>query len=185
MGKKENRIYLHAIVRRYRRASRAVKGVILSEFCSVCGYNRKYAVRILNHPPSTSSKRHVGRKPVYRYEEFLMALKRIWFACDQMCSKKLVVAIKLWLPFYDKTFEPLTLETRKKLLTISAARVITAQSFSITTCCTTSRTGQRSFLSLAHDLTKRTTMHMSNRRTGRMCGNCLAMTGSTGMSWFQ
>jgi len=123
MGKKENRIYLHAIVRRYRQASRAAKGVILSEFCSVCGYNRKYAVRILNHPPSTSSKRHVGRKPVYHYEEFLMALKRIWFACDQMCSKKLVVAIKLRLPFYDKMFEPLTLETRKKLLTISAASI--------------------------------------------------------------
>jgi len=93
MGKKENRIYLQAIVRRYRRANRAAKGVILDEFCSVCGYNRKYAVRILNHPPSSSSKKHIGRKPVYRGYEFLIALKRIWFASDQMCSKKLVSAI--------------------------------------------------------------------------------------------
>jgi hypothetical protein len=54
----------------------------------LCGYNRKYAVRILNHPPSVSSKRHVGRKPVYRSDEYLTALKRIWFASDQMCSKK-------------------------------------------------------------------------------------------------
>jgi len=123
MGKKENRIYLHAIVRRYRRASRTAKGAILNEFCSVCGYNRKYAVRILNHPPSAPLKRHVGRKPVYRYDEFLIALKRIWFACDQMCSKKLVAAIKLWLPFYGKTFEPLTPETRRLLLTISAASI--------------------------------------------------------------
>jgi len=64
MGKKENRIYLHAIIRRYRRANRAAKGVILDEFCSVCGHSRKYAIRILNHPPSAASKRHIGRKPV-------------------------------------------------------------------------------------------------------------------------
>lgn len=123
MGKKENRIYLHAIIRRYRRASRATKGVILDEFCSVCGHSRKYAIRILNHPPSTSTKRHVGRKPVYRDDEFLTALKRIWFASDQMCSKKLVSAIKLWLPFYGKTFDPLTPGTRKLLLSISAASI--------------------------------------------------------------
>jgi hypothetical protein len=40
-----------------------------------------------------------------------------------MCSKKLVSAIKLWLPFYGKTFEPLTPGTRKLLLTISAASI--------------------------------------------------------------
>jgi hypothetical protein len=117
MGKKENRIYLHAIIRRY------AKGVILDEFCSVCGHSRKYAIRILNHPPSAASKRHIGRKPIYRSNEFLTALKRIWFASDQMCSKKLVSAIKLWLPFYGKTFEPLTPGTRKLLLTISAASI--------------------------------------------------------------
>jgi len=36
------RIYLQTIDRRYRQASRAGKGVILDEFCSICGYNRKY-----------------------------------------------------------------------------------------------------------------------------------------------
>jgi hypothetical protein len=40
MGKKENRIYLHAIICRYRRANRTAKGVILDEFCSVCGPGR-------------------------------------------------------------------------------------------------------------------------------------------------
>lgn len=123
MGKKEKKVYLQAIIRRYKQADRAAKGIILDEFCSVCGYNRKYAVRILNHPPSASSKKHVGRKPVYRDSAFLTALKRIWFASDQMCSKRLVEVISLWLPFYGKRFEPLTPTTKRKLQTISAASI--------------------------------------------------------------
>jgi len=37
---------------------------ILDELCSVCGYNRKYAVRILNHPPSGSLKKLISSIPV-------------------------------------------------------------------------------------------------------------------------
>jgi len=80
-------------------------------------------VRILNHSPLASSNKHIGMTPVYRGDEFLTALKRIWFASNQICSKKLVSAIKLWLPFYGKTFEPLTPGTRKLLLHISAASI--------------------------------------------------------------
>ena len=39
--------------------------------------------------------------PIYDKEQLLMPLKRIWFATDQMCSKKLKAAIPLWLPFYE------------------------------------------------------------------------------------
>jgi hypothetical protein len=51
MGKHEKRIYLEAIRKRYRRARRADKGKILDEFCSVCGYQRKYAIRLLSRKP--------------------------------------------------------------------------------------------------------------------------------------
>jgi hypothetical protein len=46
MGKHERRVYLEAIRKRYRRARRSDKGKILDEFCSVCGYQRKYAIRV-------------------------------------------------------------------------------------------------------------------------------------------
>jgi len=49
MGKKERHAYLDAIRRRYHRADRKAKSVILDEFCKVCGYNRKYAIRVLPH----------------------------------------------------------------------------------------------------------------------------------------
>jgi hypothetical protein len=48
MGKNERQAYLRAIRSRYRRARKKVKVTILDEFCSVCRYNRKYAIRLLN-----------------------------------------------------------------------------------------------------------------------------------------
>jgi hypothetical protein len=101
MGKNERQAYLKAIRFRYRRARKKIKVTILDEFCSVCGYNRKYAIRLLNQCPKTRKKRRTGPKSVYASAELLTALKRIWFASDQMCSKKLKAAIPLWLPFYE------------------------------------------------------------------------------------
>ena len=91
MGKKERHAYLDAIRRRYHRASRKAKSVILDEFCKVCSYNRKYAIRLLNHQPPAS--KHIDRKPIYSDDELIVALKRIWFASDQMYSKRLVEVI--------------------------------------------------------------------------------------------
>ena len=103
MGKNERQAYLKAIRLRYRRARKKIKVTILNEFCSVCGYNRKYAIRLLNHRPKTRKKRCTGPKPIYASAELLIALKRIWFASDQMCSKKLKAAIPLWPHFAFKS----------------------------------------------------------------------------------
>jgi hypothetical protein len=50
MGKQERRACLDAIRARYRRAKKAGKTAILDEFCAVCGYHRKYALRLLGIP---------------------------------------------------------------------------------------------------------------------------------------
>ena len=55
MGKHEKRVYLEAIRKRYRRIQRADKGRILDEFCSVCGYQRKDAIRFFE---ANLSSRH-------------------------------------------------------------------------------------------------------------------------------
>jgi len=44
---KVTKVYLKAIRPCYRRARKKVKVTILDEFCSVCGYNHKYAIRLL------------------------------------------------------------------------------------------------------------------------------------------
>jgi len=64
MGKNERRAYLKAVIERYQKASKNAKSAILDEFCSVCDYNRKYAIRLLIRQRK-GSKRRPGRKPVY------------------------------------------------------------------------------------------------------------------------
>ena len=122
MGKNERQAYLEAVLERYQKSNKKTKTVILDEFCAVCSYNRKYAIRLLNRPKERPKKRP-GRKPVYRSAEFMKALKRIWLVTDQMCSKRLVVAIPLWLPFYEQDCKKLSDETKNKLLSISAATI--------------------------------------------------------------
>jgi hypothetical protein len=123
MGKNERQAYLEAIRTRYRRARKKAKVTILDEFSCVCGYNRKYAIRLLNQRAKARKKRRSGPRLIYASAEFLTALKHIWFASDQMCSKKLKAAIPLWLPFYATAYKALTPATHDKLLSISAATI--------------------------------------------------------------
>lgn len=96
MRKDERRAYLEAIRGRYLTAGKKAKAVILDEFCQACGYNRKYAIRLLGHQREGLRVRP-GRKPVNHSVGLVKALKRIWLATDQMYSKKLVAAIPHWL----------------------------------------------------------------------------------------
>jgi hypothetical protein len=104
---------------RYHRSKREGKSKLLNELCDLYGYNRKYLLQVFN---GLTGKRHerAGRKKHYQGDELLEALKRIWLASDQMCSKKLKVAIPMWLPFYDAPIEE---NIRKQLLTISPATI--------------------------------------------------------------
>jgi hypothetical protein len=123
---RSKRDYLKAISSRYRRASKNAKTIILDEFCENCGYNRKYAIRLLrklNKSPSGKNDKRPGPKTIYHEAKLIEALKRIWFATDQMCSKKLKVAIPLWLPFYEKEYEPLETVLKDKLLHASPATI--------------------------------------------------------------
>lgn len=98
MPKEARRAYLEAIRERYKKSGRRQKSVILSEFCQVCGYCRKYAVRILNRKIEPGSKRP---GPAAKYDiEVCAHLKSLWEAMNKMCSKKMKAALPLWLPFY-------------------------------------------------------------------------------------
>lgn len=127
MGKNERQSYLAAIKKRYRQARKGAKKLILDEFCQVCGYHRKYAIRLLNKkkakPGRKKKLRKPGPKPRYQHEELVNVLKTIWFVADQPCSKRFVPLIKLWLPFYEDNYGLLTADIKDKLQTISAATI--------------------------------------------------------------
>jgi hypothetical protein len=118
MGHREKRTYLEAIRGRYKKASRKGKAKILDEFCAVCKYNRKYAIRLLDQRKFKRRKKP-GRKSWYDKPELLWVLKAIWFATDQMCSKKLKVALREWLPHYEREQGDLDDVTRGLLYTLS------------------------------------------------------------------
>lgn len=108
----------------YKRGDRVKKHSILSTLQEEFGYHRKAAIRLLNgYNQDTYGLPRPGRQPSYNSPELLEALKRIWFASDQMCSKKLKAALPLWLSHYESTFEALSVETKQQLLKISAPSI--------------------------------------------------------------
>jgi hypothetical protein len=65
MSKRSRWDYFTAIYARYQKAPKASKETMLDEFCQVCGYHRKYAIRKLaGPPPPAKPPRRPRRKPV-------------------------------------------------------------------------------------------------------------------------
>lgn len=89
MGKKE---LLEAIKPRYIRASsKEEKGAILDEFCQSTGYNRDYAVRILQAGYDHNRVKRAGRKGrKKKYGNNLMAVVvKIWELLEYPCGQRL------------------------------------------------------------------------------------------------
>lgn len=122
MTRNEKRAYLDEIRKRYWKSSKAKRSAILDEFCEVCGYNRKYAIRKINEVPK-ARRQKTGPISEYQQAEVLEPLRVIWLKSDQMCSKKLKAALPLWLPFYESRYCSLPDTVRQKLLKISAPTI--------------------------------------------------------------
>lgn len=100
----KRRFELELLRKRYRQATKSVRVTILGEFCANFGYNRKYAIRLLQMEPDINKSigcKKRGPKPKYQPEKIVPILKEIWFASDQVCSKKLQALIPFWLPHYE------------------------------------------------------------------------------------
>lgn len=115
--------YLKAIYSRYRKASKPLRSRILDEFCQVCRYHRKYAIRLLNGPapqkPHTATFK--GRRPTYG-AKLIGALAAIWQAAGYPCSARLKALLPLWLPWATKRLT-LSAQAQKQLLEISPATI--------------------------------------------------------------
>ena len=86
MGWRAKWEYFREIYWQHRKASGAEKGRILDEFCRVCRYNRKYAIRKLGVPPGGKPQRR--RRPVYG-SEVISILREIWVAAGYPWSVRL------------------------------------------------------------------------------------------------
>ena len=122
MSRKSKWDYLKAIYFRYQKASKPLRARILDEFCQVCGYNRKYAIRLLSGPaPQKTQTQPKSRRPTYG-AKVISALVAIWEAAGYPCSARIKALLPLWLPWAIKRLA-LSVEIQKQLLAISPSTI--------------------------------------------------------------
>jgi len=119
---------LQHVIPHYRKASTVKrKSKLLDAFTAATGYNRKYAIWLLNHakevqsPPERQHPRHYG--PEVQHALFL-----VWNAANRICAKRLIPFLPTLLEALERHEHlHLTEECRSQLLSMSAA---TAETFS-------------------------------------------------------
>lgn len=124
---------------RYRKSAKKGKTKIVDELVETTGYNRKYAIHILNHWGKQKIRKINGkvvkiiigkpkkstRKKEKKYDDDVFkALKNIWYIFDCICGKRLAPVLRSMLPVLKKFDEiDLNEEVEKRLQTISPATV--------------------------------------------------------------
>ena len=117
----EKRHYFETFRRKYHRCLKKDKSKLLTDFCQVNGFERKYAIKLLSKKKSgrNPKPKKRGRKSKYDDPTFLAVLKTFWKLTEYMCSKQLKEAIPKWLPYYELYYGALEPDIREKILAIS------------------------------------------------------------------
>lgn len=125
MRKRFKMDYLKKIYHRYHKSDNMGKTKILDEFCKICSYVRKYAIRKLNAPlPDNDKPKSVSpriRKKKYLKETITM-LEIIWKATNYLCSVRLHAAIPIWLPRLKEQYH-ISDKVKKQILAISPSTI--------------------------------------------------------------
>lgn len=121
MSQGSRREVLGKMVERYGGRGREGRSRLLDEVCELCGYGRKYAIKLLGGktPIAGGSRNRGGPRPRYGETE-KPVLKTIWLSAEQPCGKRLKAAVPLWLPDYERERGALERELRGRLLAMSA-----------------------------------------------------------------
>jgi len=122
MSQRSKREVLKKMRERYARRGREGRSKLIDEVCEMCGYERKYAIKVLNGrlPIGGDGCRRGG--PRLRYGDAERAvLKVIWLAAEQPCGKRLKAAVPLWLPYYEREQGSVEGAVRRRLLEMSAS----------------------------------------------------------------
>ena len=123
MGHEAKWQYFRVMYGRYRKAQPQERPRMLDEFCLTTGYNRKYAIRLLNGPPPEQErvKRPRGRKPRYG-KQVISILTAVWEAAGYPWSVRLKALLGNWIPWVRKRYRP-SAEVEKQLLAMSARQM--------------------------------------------------------------
>lgn len=120
MSMRSRQEVVERLKRRYEKAGRGYRRRLVDQLCSVGGYERKYAIKVLNgNRPGPRGGQRGGSRPRYGEEE-TKVVAAIWKLGDYPCGKRLVAMLPLWLPAYEQRHGVLPAEVRQKIEEISA-----------------------------------------------------------------
>ncbi|MEO1840087.1 MAG: transposase [Pseudomonadota bacterium] len=123
MAKQSRRELISRVKIQYQTATKKEKHKIINDVTAICQYDRKYAIRLLNAPPSVAGSASRTRRQKYD-DEIKRALLNIWCAANQICSKRLVPFLPDLIENMENNLHiELSPRTRAALLTISPATV--------------------------------------------------------------
>src|SRR5258708_5663530 len=112
---------LARVVPRYQPASSAHKSRLLDRFVELTGYDRKYAIRLLNRPPEEQMVILRPRLPLYG-PEVQQALFLTWRTALYICPKRLMPFLPFLVPSLEQRGHlQLNDEQRCQLLAMSSA----------------------------------------------------------------
>jgi len=108
---------------RYQNRGKEGRSRLLDEVCALCGYERKYASKVLAGRRAIVGRdgRRRGGSPARYGAAEREVIKAIWLTAEQPCGKRLAPALPLWLPYYEKRQGPLAEGLRQRVLGASAA----------------------------------------------------------------
>ena len=120
MGQKSKWEYVKAIYKRYQKASLKLRTAILNEFCQVCHYNRKYAIRKLNGTQPEKSPGPFKRKRGFQYgSTALSILETVWKEADYPCGLRLKAIVQDWICNNVLVSETVNRKTKKTGLRVA------------------------------------------------------------------
>ncbi|MCP3680116.1 MAG: transposase, partial [Gammaproteobacteria bacterium] len=108
---------------KYQALTWVANNKLLDAFIATTGYERKYAIKLLNQKASHSDKKTKkrGKAPVYN-AEVIKILESAWHACNQICSKRIVPFLpELIISLERNNHIHITDEITNKILSISPA----------------------------------------------------------------
>ena len=82
--------FLISVRNQYQQSDWLGKGKILDGFVAASGYNRKYAIKLLNGSDEIIRLPQQRQSRIKYDEQVKHALIAVWYAANQVCSKRLV-----------------------------------------------------------------------------------------------
>ena len=124
MNLKTRREILVNIRDQYQKSDWSNKSKLLDGFVAASGYNRKYAIKLLNSTENINKPPQTRQSKVKYDEQVKQALITIWYAANQICSKRFVPFIPQLISAMERHGHlRLSDDVRLKLLAISRSTV--------------------------------------------------------------